>query len=55
MSLFLNIQVNVFVSTGRELGINIRGGKELGLGIYVTAVDKGSVADSVGIKVSLAY
>lgn len=47
------MQVNAFVSSGRQLGISIRGGKELGLGVYVTGVDKGSVADSVGMRVSV--
>lgn len=39
------------VSQGMELGLSIRGGAEHELGIYVTAVDPGSIADAYGIKV----
>uniref|UniRef100_A0A8C4RN25 PDZ domain containing 7a n=1 Tax=Erpetoichthys calabaricus TaxID=27687 RepID=A0A8C4RN25_ERPCA len=33
------------------LGFNIRGGKEFGLGIYISKVDPGGLADQNGIKV----
>ena len=39
------------VGQGMELGLSIRGGVEHELGIYVTAVDPGSVAHAYGIKV----
>ena len=39
------------VGQGMELGLSIRGGAEHELGIYVTAVDPGSVAHAYGIKV----
>ena len=36
---------------GKQLGISIRGGSEHGLGIYISEVDEGSVADTYGLKV----
>ncbi len=45
------LQVNVVVSEQRMLGLMIRGGNEFGLGIYVTGVDNGSVAENAGLKV----
>lgn len=39
------------VSPDKGLGISIRGGKELGLGIYISSVDQGSPADEVGLVV----
>lgn len=39
------------IREGLELGLSIRGGAEHGLGIYVSAVDRGSVADGCGVKV----
>ena len=44
-------QVTVMVDAGHELGISIRGGAEHGLGIYISAVEEGSVAEAYGIKV----
>ena len=41
------------VDAGQELGISIRGGAEHGLGIYISAVEDGSVAEAYGIKVRL--
>ena len=38
---------------GKQLGISIRGGSEHGLGIYITGVDDGSVADTYGLKVRI--
>ena len=46
-------QVTVMVDAGQELGISIRGGAEHGLGIYISAVEEGSVAEAYGIKVRL--
>lgn len=40
------------VEEGKELGISIRGGTENGLGIYISKVDEGSVAENYGLKVS---
>ncbi len=39
------------IDRGNELGISIRGGIEHGLGIYVSAVEEDSVAESYGLKV----
>ena len=39
------------IREGMELGLSIRGGGEHGLGIYVSAMDHGSVADARGVKV----
>lgn len=46
-----NDQVSIMVSEGKELGVSIRGGAEHGLGIYISKVDNGSVADDYGLKV----
>lgn len=43
----------MFVDPGRELGISIRGGVENGLGIYVSGVAHGTVAEASGIQVML--
>ena len=39
------------IESGKELGIFIRGGAEHGLGIYISHVDDGSVAETNGLKV----
>jgi whirlin len=39
------------IEPGQSLGLMIRGGIEYGLGIYVTGVDKESVADHAGLNV----
>ena len=39
------------VDKGKDLGISIRGGIEHGLGIYISAVEEYSVAESYGLKV----
>ena len=39
------------VDSDKELGISIRGGSEHGLGVYVSKVDQGSVAEAYGVKV----
>ncbi|XP_061460236.1 whirlin isoform X2 [Rhineura floridana] len=44
-------KVNLVLSEGRSLGLMIRGGAEYALGIYITGVDKGSEAESAGLKV----
>ena len=44
-------QVTITVDEGQELGISIRGGAEHGLGIYISVVEEGSVAESYGLKV----
>ena len=43
------------VADQRMLGLMIRGGNEFGLGIYITGVDSGSVAENAGLKVSSCY
>ena len=45
-------QVNLGVTDSRALGIMIRGGNEFGLGIYITGLDRGSLAEQAGLKVS---
>ena len=44
-------QVNISVSDNKPLGLMIRGGNEYGLGIYITGVDRGLLADDAGLKV----
>lgn len=39
------------VDNGQELGISIRGGAEHGLGVYISFVEEGSVAERYGLKV----
>jgi len=43
--------VDLIIDTGQNLGLMIRGGAEYGLGIYITGVDRGSVAERMGLKV----
>ena len=45
-------KVDLSIEPGQSLGLMIRGGLEYGLGIYVTGVDKDSVADRAGLLVS---
>ena len=42
--------VDLQIDPGQNLGLMIRGGCEYGLGIYVTGVDPGSVAERVGLQ-----
>ncbi|XP_052773192.1 uncharacterized protein LOC128212016 isoform X2 [Mya arenaria] len=35
----------------RRMGFNIRGGREFGLGIYVSKIDQGGLADKSGVRV----
>ena len=44
-------QVNLVVSDKQDLGLMIRGGSEFGLGIYITGLDRNSVAENAGLKV----
>ncbi|KAK0171693.1 hypothetical protein PV328_005114 [Microctonus aethiopoides] len=44
-------KVELSIEPGQSLGLMIRGGLEYGLGIYVTGVDKDSVADRAGLLV----
>lgn len=44
-------RVELVIEPGQSLGLMIRGGVEYGLGIYVTGVDKDSVADRTGLSV----
>ncbi|KAF7395706.1 hypothetical protein HZH68_009756 [Vespula germanica] len=45
-------KVELCIEPGQSLGLMIRGGLEYGLGIYVTGVDKDSVADRAGLLAS---
>lgn len=47
-------KVELCIEHGQSLGLMIRGGLEYGLGIYVTGVDKDSVADRAGLLVRIA-
>ncbi|KAL5292184.1 DFNB31 family protein [Megaselia abdita] len=44
-------RVDLTIETGQSLGLMIRGGVEYGLGIFITGVDKDSVADINGLLV----
>ncbi|XP_072908551.1 whirlin isoform X5 [Hemitrygon akajei] len=44
-------KVNLVLEDGRSLGLMVRGGAEYALGIYITGVDQGSVAEATGLKV----
>lgn len=46
-------RVELVIEPGQSLGLMIRGGIEYGLGIYVTGVDKDSVADRAGLNVRI--
>lgn len=46
-------RVELVIEPGQSLGLMIRGGIEYGLGIYVTGVDKDSVADRAGLIVRI--
>lgn len=46
-------RVDLVIEPGQSLGLMIRGGIEYGLGIYVTGVDKDSVADRAGLNVTI--
>ena len=40
------------VEKGECLGLMVRGGREFGLGIYISGVDPFSVAENAGLKVN---
>lgn len=44
-------RVELLIEPGQSLGLMIRGGVEYGLGIFITGVDKDSVADRAGLTV----
>ncbi|CAH0602978.1 unnamed protein product [Chrysodeixis includens] len=44
-------RVDLCIEPGQSLGLMIRGGLEYNLGIYITGVDKDSVADRAGLMV----
>jgi len=44
-------KINISIKPHQKFGLLIRGGSEYGIGIYVTGVDKGSVADHAGLKI----
>lgn len=45
-------RVDLCIEPGQSLGLMIRGGVEYNLGIFITGVDKESVADRAGLLVS---
>lgn len=45
-------RIDLLIEHGQSLGLMIRGGIEYGLGIFVTGVDKDSVAERSGLMVS---
>lgn len=44
-------RIDLLIESGQSLGLMIRGGIEYGLGIFVTGVDKDSVAERAGLMV----
>ena len=44
-------RTDLCIETGQSLGLMIRGGSEFNLGIYITGIDRHSVADKAGLKV----
>lgn len=46
-------RIDLLIEHGQSLGLMIRGGIEYGLGIFVTGVDKDSVAERSGLMVSV--
>lgn len=44
--------MDLCIEPGQSLGLMIRGGVEYNLGIFITGVDKDSVADRAGLMVS---
>ena len=39
------------VDKGNSLGLTVRGGRDYGLGVYISGVDPYSVAENAGLKV----
>ncbi|KAL0273927.1 UNVERIFIED_CONTAM: hypothetical protein PYX00_006486 [Menopon gallinae] len=48
-------KVDLNIEPGQSLGLMIRGGLEYNLGIFITGVDKDSVADRAGLMVSPSF
>lgn len=46
-------RIELLIESGQSLGLMIRGGIEYGLGIFVTGVDKDSVAERSGLMVNI--
>ena len=47
------LQVELSIEPGQSLGLMIRGGIEYNLGVFITGVDKDSVADRAGLMASV--
>jgi hypothetical protein len=47
--------VELVIEPGQSLGLMIRGGTEYNLGIFITGIDKDSVADRSGLMVKLNF
>lgn len=45
-------RIDLLIEPGQSLGLMIRGGIEYGLGIFVTGIDKDSVAERAGLMVN---
>lgn len=45
--------MDLCIEPGQSLGLMIRGGLEYNLGIFITGVDKDSVADRAGLMVCI--
>lgn len=45
-------KVELVIEPGQSLGLMIRGGTEYNLGIFITGIDKESVADRSGLMVN---
>ena len=41
------------IDVGSHVGIKVRGGREFGLGVFVTCVDRSSPAELTGLKVRI--
>lgn len=48
-------RIDLLIEPGQSLGLMIRGGIEYGLGIFVTGIDKDSVAERAGLMVSFSF
>lgn len=48
-------KVELVIEPGQSLGLMIRGGTEYNLGIFITGIDKDSVADRSGLMVKLNF
>ena len=43
----------MLIDVGSHVGIKVRGGREFGLGVFVTCVDRSSPAELTGLKVRI--